>query len=145
MMGVGKSSIGKDLSYKLNMEFIDIDSIIEKKLSLSISEVFKQKGEKFFRDIEEKETINYFNKKKVVIALGGGAFMNEKIRDESRKKGISFWLDLDSKVIFQRIKVNMKRPLLNNNTSESEIKKICKGYFKKLRMEKSLAGYISKH
>ena len=91
MMGVGKSSIGKDLSYKLNMEFIDIDSIIEKKLSLSISEVFKQKGEKFFRDIEEKETINYFNKKKVVIALGGGAFMNEKIRDESSKKGISFF------------------------------------------------------
>ena len=125
-MGVGKSSIGKDLSYKLKMEFKDIDSIIEKKLSLSISEIFKKKGEKFFRDIEEKETINYFNKKKVVIALGGGAFMNEKIRDESRKKGISFWLDLDSKVIFQRIKVNMKRPLLNNNTSESEIKKIYK-------------------
>ena len=103
MMGVGKSSIGKDLSYKLNMEFKDIDSIIEKKLSLSISEVFKKKGEKFFRDIEEKETINYLNEKKVVIALGGGAFMNEKIRDETSKKGISFWLDLESKAIYQRI------------------------------------------
>ena len=54
MMGVGKSSIGKDLSIKLKMEFKDIDSIIEKKLSLSISEIFKKKGEKFFRDIEEK-------------------------------------------------------------------------------------------
>ena len=49
--------------------------------------------------------------------------MNEKIRDETSKKGISFWLDLDSKAIFQRIKVNMKRPLLNNITSESEIEK----------------------
>ena len=126
MMGVGKSSIGKDLSYKLKMEFKDIDSIIEKKLSLSISEVFKKKGEKFFRDIEEKETINHLNEKKVVIALGGGAFMNEKIREETSKKGISFWLDLESKAIFQRIKVNMKRPLLNNITSESEIEKICK-------------------
>ena len=48
MMGVGKSSIGKDLSYKLKMEFKDIDSIIEKKLSLSISEIFKKKGEKFY-------------------------------------------------------------------------------------------------
>ena len=56
MMGVGKSSIGKDLSHKLKMEFKDIDSIIEKKLSLSISEIFKKKGEKFFRDIEEKES-----------------------------------------------------------------------------------------
>ena len=58
MMGVGKSSIGKDLSHKLKMEFTDIDSIIEKKLSLSISEIFKKKGEKFFRDIEEKLLIN---------------------------------------------------------------------------------------
>ena len=52
--------------------------------------------------------------------------MNEKIREETSKKGISFWLDLESKAIFQRIKVNMKRPLLNNITSESEIEKICK-------------------
>ena len=125
MMGVGKSSIGKDLSHKLKMEFKDIDSIIEKKLSLSISEIFKKKGEKFFRDIEEKETINYLNKNKVVIALGGGAFLNEKIRNETNKKGISFWLDLDSKIIFQRIKVNMKRPLLDNR-SENEVKKLCK-------------------
>ena len=124
MMGVGKSSIGKDLSYKLKMEFKDIDSIIEKKLSLSISQIFKKKGEKFFRDFEEKETINYLNKNKVVIALGGGAFLNEKIRNETNKKGISFWLDLDSKIIFQRIKVNMKRPLLDNR-SEDEVKKLC--------------------
>ena len=125
MMGVGKSSIGKDLSSKLKMEFKDMDFIIEKKLSMSISEIFEKKGEKFFRDIEEKETINYLNKKKVVMALGGGAFLNDKIRDETKKKGISFWLDLDSKAIFQRIKVNMKRPLLNINTSENEIKKLC--------------------
>ena len=52
--------------------------------------------------------------------------MNEKIRDESSKKGISFWLDLDSKIIFQRIKLNMKRPLFNNNKSENEVKKLCK-------------------
>ena len=124
MMGVGKSSIGKDLSYKLNMEFKDIDSIIEKKLSLSISEVFKKKGEKFFRDIEEKETINYLNEKKVVIALGGGAFMNEKIREETSKKGISFWLDLESKAIFQRISVNKKRPLLSDKSTEKDVEKL---------------------
>ena len=54
MMGVGKSSIGKDLSYKLKMEFKDIDSIIEKKLSLSISEIFKKKGEKFLEILRKK-------------------------------------------------------------------------------------------
>ena len=51
---------------------------------------YLKKGEKFFRDIEEKETINYLNKNKVVIALGGGAFLNEKIRDETSKKGFHF-------------------------------------------------------
>ena len=54
MMGVGKSSIGKDLSYKLKMEFKDIDSIIEKKLSLSISEIFKKKGENFLEILRKK-------------------------------------------------------------------------------------------
>ena len=126
MMGVGKSSIGKDLSIKLKMQFKDIDSIIEKKLSLSISEIFKKKGEKFFRVEEEKEVLKSLKKSNCVIALGGGAFLNEKIRDETSKKGISFWLDLDSKIIFQRIKVNMKRPLLDNNRSENEVKKLCK-------------------
>ncbi len=136
-MGVGKSSIGRDLSSKLNMEFKDIDIIIEKKLSLSISKIFKMKGEKFFREIEEKETIAYLNKKNTVIALGGGAFINQKIRDETIKSGISFWLDLDAKVIFQRIKVNMKRPLLSSNTSENEIKKLCKSR----EMAYSLSNY----
>mgnify|MGYP003306844349 CR=1 FL=1 len=61
MMGVGKSSIGKDLSSKLNMGFKDIDTIIEKKLSLSITEIFKKKGEKFFRieDIPFKYLLEY--------------------------------------------------------------------------------------
>ena len=124
MMGSGKSSIGKILSKKLEFEFIDTDNKIEEIEKITISEIFKKKGEKFFRDFEEKETINYLNKNKVVIALGGGAFLNKKIRNETNKKGISFWLDLDSKIIFQRIKVNMKRPLLDNR-SEDEVKKLC--------------------
>ena len=125
MMGVGKSSIGKDLSQNLNMEFKDIDVIIERKLSSSISDIFEKRGENFFRKIEEKETLNYLNKERIVIALGGGAFMNKNIRNLSSKKGISFWLDLDPKIIFQRVKVNKKRPLLKSNFSEYEIKKLC--------------------
>ena len=56
MMGSGKTTIGKSLSQRLKMEFIDIDAIIEKKVGLSISEIFKKKGEKAFRDMEEIET-----------------------------------------------------------------------------------------
>ena len=79
MMGVGKSSIGKALSKNLSMEFIDIDKIIEKTLKLTIEEIFKQKGENFFRKLEEEITIEQIEKKNKVISLGGGAFMNKKL------------------------------------------------------------------
>ncbi len=57
MMGSGKTSIGLLISKKLNLEFYDIDQIIEKELEMSISDIFEKKGEKFFRDFEEKTTL----------------------------------------------------------------------------------------
>ena len=110
-MGVGKSSIGKDLSYKLKMEFKDIDSIIEKKLSLSISEIFKKKGEKYFRQIEEVETLGVLKNKQTVISLGGGAFLNNKIKKEVLDSHISFWLKWDIKTLVNRIQNSQKRPI----------------------------------
>ena len=64
MMGVGKSTVGKSLSRELHMPFKDVDRIIEKKLSLSIREIFEKKGEKFFRQIEERESLDLIKKKK---------------------------------------------------------------------------------
>ena len=74
MMGSGKTSIGFIVSKKLNMDFFDIDKCIEEELKMKISSIFKEKGEKFFREFEEKNNIKYTEKKNVVIALGGGAF-----------------------------------------------------------------------
>ena len=80
-MGVGKSTIGKAVSKHLSMDFIDIDKIIEKKLNLTVQKIFEKKGEPFFREIEEKVTLEKIKKKNRIISLGGGAFMNAKIRD----------------------------------------------------------------
>ena len=124
MMGVGKSSVGEDLSRKLNTGFKDIDKIIETKHSLSISDIFEEKGEKFFREIEEKETLIHLKDENIVIALGGGAFMNEKIRENIKKFSVSFWLDLNNKQVFQRISANKKRPLLSNKSTEKDVEKI---------------------
>jgi len=112
MMGVGKSTIGRLLSKKLNIQFEDMDEIIERKLSLSIKEIFETKGEKFFREIEEKVSIELLQKKRIIIALGGGAFLNNLIRKNLKKFSISIWLDLSPKHIFQRIKKN-KNPRKN--------------------------------
>ena len=137
MMGVGKSTIGKLLSKKLNIQFEDIDEIIERKLSLSIKKIFETKGEKFFREIEEKVSIELLQKEKIIIALGGGAFLNNLIRKNLKKFSISIWLDLNSKYIFQRIKKNKRRPLLNQAKSEKDVEEI----YKKRKAIYSLADF----
>ena len=123
MMGSGKTTIGKSISKRLDMGFADIDDIIEKKVGLSISEIFEKKGEKAFREDEEIESKKILKRTGLIIALGGGAFVNENIRNEIKKNSVSVWLDLDVKMLYKRVKESKKRPLLKNS-SEEELTKI---------------------
>ena len=123
MMGSGKTSVGKSLSKKLNMEFGDTDSIIENKMSLSISDIFNSKGEEYFRKIEETESIRLVQKEGFVVALGGGAFLNDAIRKEVKKNCISVWLKVNIDELFKRTKNSRKRPLLNNINNTKDLKK----------------------
>ena len=86
MMGSGKTSIGFLVSKKLKLDFYDVDNYIEKKLDMKISEIFQNKGEVFFRKEEEKITLNILKKKKCIVALGGGAFINKNIKNEVLNK-----------------------------------------------------------
>ena len=88
MMAVGKSTLGKIVAKKQNLEFIDIDLIIEKKNVMRIDEIFEKKGEKSFRAEEEKVVLKSLEKNNCVIALGGGAFMNKNIRSNILLKEI---------------------------------------------------------
>ena len=116
MMGSGKSSIGKLVSKKLELNFFDIDQKIEEKFKMTISKIFSEKGESFFRKVEEKITLNILKKKRNVIALGGGGFLNKKVREEVVNNHLSFWLNNSSKVLIDRIKNSYKRPLAFNST-----------------------------
>ena len=80
MMGSGKSLIGKILSKKLDFDFIDTDNKIEEKEKKTISEIFKNNGEKYFRNIEELISIKSLKLNNKVIALGGGGYINPAIR-----------------------------------------------------------------
>ena len=124
MMGVGKSTLGKIVAKKLNLKFVDTDLNIEKKWSMKISEIFENKGEDFFRIEEEKEVLECLKKNKIVLALGGGAFMNKNIRNLILKNSLSFWLNLNLKTVNKRVKWNKKRPLLNHQNTEEIIKKL---------------------
>jgi len=79
MMGSGKSSIGKELSNILSLKFYDTDLEIEKMLNMTVPDIFKNKGENYFRKIEEKISIDLINGDEKVVALGGGAFLNKKL------------------------------------------------------------------
>ena len=113
MMGVGKTTIGRLLAKKLNLDFYDIDQIIEKENNMKISDIFKKKGEIFFRKQEESITINYLKKNHSVISLGGGAFVNKNIRENVLLKAQSFWLTTSIGILKSRIKSNKRRPVIN--------------------------------
>ena len=123
-MGVGKSTIGKKLAKKLKRKFIDIDEIIEIKEKNTIKEIFENKGEHYFRKIEKKITLEELKKNNLIIALGGGAFINESIRREVKSSCLSFWLDLKVKSLLIRLKNVKKRPLLDQGKLELSINKI---------------------
>ena len=121
MMAVGKTTLGKIVAKKQELKFIDIDASIEKKNSMTIKEIFKKKGEKFFRMEEEKEVLKSLEKNNCVIALGGGAFMNQTVRENVLKNAISIWLNVDIKTLNKRVKWNQKRPLLKEENNQKKI------------------------
>ena len=124
MMGSGKSTIGLSLSKRLNTNFFDIDKIIEREHNMKVNEIFEKKGEKFFRSLEEKITLSVLKSKNSIISLGGGSWLNEKIRKETNiNNNVSFWLNWDTSIILERIKKNNKRPLIKN-LNDSEIVKL---------------------
>ena len=124
MMGVGKSTIGRALAKRLKLEFIDIDNIIEIKEKNNIKEIFENKGEEYFRKVEKKISIEEVKKQNLVIALGGGAFLDPLIRKEAKNSCVSFWLDLSIKLLLPRLKNNTKRPLLDHRKLEQSVNKI---------------------
>ena len=90
MMASGKSTIGRLLAQKLNLRFFDIDFLIENKTDMKITKIYEKKGENEFRNIEKEVTLKFLNKINCIISLGGGAFINEIINKEVKKKALQY-------------------------------------------------------
>jgi len=113
MMGVGKSSVGRRLSARLAIPFVDADTEIEKAAGMSIEDIFSQHGEAYFRSGEARVIARLLESGPQVLATGGGAFINPTTRDTIRTKGVSVWLKADFDVLMRRInKRRNDRPLL---------------------------------
>ena len=114
LMGSGKSVIGKDLSKKLDIAFIDTDTEIEKELGLTIDLIFKNHGEDYFRSVEEKICLKFLKNENCIISLGGGSVMNQNIRKSIKQNSYSIYLKVDNNTLLNRLKNSKKRPLLKN-------------------------------
>jgi shikimate kinase len=112
MMGAGKSTIGRRLSARLRLPFLDADTEIEAAASMSIPDIFETHGEPHFRNGEARVIARLLDSGPAVLATGGGAFMREDTRSRIAGKAVSIWLKVDVDVIMKRVKRRADRPLL---------------------------------
>lgn len=119
IVGSGKSTIGKKLARKLNLQFYDSDKVIEEREGLSIVDIYDYKGEQYFRYLEEsviKEILNYGT---LLLSTGGSTFMNEELRSLIKQKAISIWLSTDIETLYSRVTRRNTRPELNHGNKKA--------------------------
>lgn len=114
LMGAGKSCIGRKLAQTLGLPFVDADSEIEKAAGCSIADIFETRGEEEFREGERRVIARLLDGPPVVLATGGGAFMDQHTREKVNERGISLWLRADLDLLVRRTARRKHRPLLNN-------------------------------
>lgn len=116
MMGAGKSYIGGKLAKLLvHFSYVDTDELIEKKAKKTISEIFESYGEEYFRRLEAEVIKQVSANKNQIISIGGGAYMNHDNIRALRQNSLTFYLKAPANELFNRIKDETHRPLLNDN------------------------------
>ncbi len=124
LMGAGKSVIGKRVATMLRLPFYDSDQEIEKAAQMTITELFEIYGESEFRALEQRVILNLMKKSPLVLATGGGAYINENIRKAIHKNGISIWLKVDLDILMQRVSKHPTRPLLQTANPKETMQKL---------------------
>jgi shikimate kinase len=124
MMGAGKSTIGRRLSARLGLPFLDADAEIETAHRMPIPDIFEKYGEPYFRDGEVRVIARLLDGGASVIATGGGAVMRQETRDRIREKAVSIWLKADPDIIMRRVKRRSDRPLLQTVDPEATVERL---------------------
>jgi len=125
-MGAGKSAIGRRLANHLHLPFVDADTEIEVAAGCSIEEIFERHGEEAFRDGERRVIARLLEGPPIVLATGGGAFMDEFTRARIIESGVSIWLRADLETLVRRTAKRSNRPLLKNDDPAKTLKDLMK-------------------
>jgi shikimate kinase len=112
-MAAGKTMIGRALARRLKRPFFSTDVLVEEKEKRTIRQIFEQSGEAYFRSVENGVVKQLANQQGVIIDCGGGVVLNNENFTELRKNGIIIHLKASPEVVYQRIKGESNRPLLN--------------------------------
>lgn len=113
-MGSGKTTVGKLLAEHLGMDFVDTDHSIEADQGKSISRIFEEKGEDFFRDLEHEKCIEISKRDSLVVATGGGALTFDRNVHVLKNNGIIIYLDVPFEVVVERVGDCETRPLFKD-------------------------------
>jgi shikimate kinase len=124
LMGAGKSTVGRRLAQKLGLPFRDADHEIEAAAGMTIPDIFAVHGEQHFRDGERRVIARLLQEGPMVLATGGGAFMNEETRQQIGQRGLSIWLRADLDVLMRRVRKRATRPLLQNPDPEGTMRRL---------------------
>ena len=124
LMGAGKSTVGRRLAARLDLPFKDADAEIEAAAGMSISDIFAIHGEPDFREGERRVIGRLLQEGPLVLATGGGAFMNADTRAQIATTGISIWLKAELEVLMRRLRKRSNRPLLQTPDPESTLRQL---------------------
>ena len=138
-MGCGKTTIGKQLAKLTSMEYIDIDQYIEQQQNTTISEIFAEYGEGYFRELEHKACKELSSKKCCVISAGGGTLLFERNVEVLKENGIVLLLDVPLDTIKQRLCNDQNRPLLQRSDKDKVMEEM---YNARLPIYKGVADQI---
>ncbi|MGC8852691.1 MAG: shikimate kinase [Hydrogenobacter sp.] len=114
----GKSTVGKILAEKLGWHFYDIDEEAQKEEGMSVEEIFRVRGEGYFRNLELKILKRFLSEERVVISTGGGLGANQEAMHFMKEKGLVVWLDVSFDEFLQRCAGDKSRPMLKKTQEE---------------------------
>jgi shikimate kinase len=127
MMGAGKTSIGKRLATRLDVPFADADHQIEEAAGMSVADIFAKYGEPEFRRLERSVIVRLLQDKAMVLATGGGAWMDETTRAAMKTQAFTIWLRAPVEILLGRVRKRQEheptRPLLNNDDIRGTLEK----------------------
>lgn len=129
-MGAGKTTVGRALARKMGCGFLDLDDVIETQTGKTVREIFAELGEDGFRRLERATLRSSAELERMIISLGGGAYLSEENRQTIKAAGISVWLDCPLEVCLSRVEYDGSRPLLSNPSEARTLYEMRRPYYR---------------